>query len=472
MTSAMEAKVWRVPDVSKPLSSSAQLDAPSSLREARTAPRWWVERISSSSVEIGLIVIGLVVNLTLAPHNLGGDGRVRFHALSLLLQQGTLDNSKYSLIGPLFSAPFWFLGTIWQNSVWWASRFNVFVFAIGLLAMYWLLRDRIDRKLLHAFLLLLVAASIFPNQLEYYYGEVFTAVFVAVGTLAIVFGPTLLGWIAVIVGVANTPATLAGMCLMVLLRILQRGRVRSVLALIAALGLVGLENTIRRGSPLNGGYEAGFNNPIFFGLLGILFSYGKGLIFFTPGLFLPVRRRLLAQIGTAGRQLYTVYTLWIAFVIALVLLYSHWWAWFGGNFWGPRFFLFASLPASLVLAVRLRYPGNHLAGNLLTLVALALSSWVAITGMVFDRAGTDACLNGYVNMIGLCAYTPQYSGLWRALATPLLFTKRDMAMTGYCAVVFLYLAWPLLRTMASQAHALWQDMTNAEGVRWLWRLRF
>jgi hypothetical protein len=139
-----------------------------------------------------LIVLGLVINFSMAPHNLGGDGEVRFHALSLLLQRGILDTSKYSLTGPLFSAPLWLLGTVWRSSIWWVSRFNFFVFAIGLLAMYLLLRHRIDRKLLHAFLLLLVAASLFPNQLDYYYGEVFTAVFVAVGTLAIVFGPSLL----------------------------------------------------------------------------------------------------------------------------------------------------------------------------------------------------------------------------------------------------------------------------------------
>ncbi len=442
--------------MSMPLTSPPRQATPSPSREARTAPRWRIEWRFSSSVEIGLIVLGLVINFTMAPHNLGGDGEVRFHALSLLLRRGILDTSKYSLTGPLFSAPLWFLGAVWQSSIWWVSRFNFFIFAIGLLAMYLLLRDRIDRKLLHAFLLLLVAASLFPNQLDYYYGEVFTAVFVAVGTLAIVFGPSLLGWITVIVGVANTPAALLGMGLMVLLRILHQWRVRSALALVAVIGIIGVENTVRRGGPLNSGYEAGFGYPIFF----------------TPGLFLPVKSRLLAQTGMAGRQLYTVYMLWIAFVIGLVLLYSDWWAWFGGYFWGPRFFLFASLPASLVLAVRLRSPGNHLAGNLLTLVALALSSWVAISGVVFDMGGTLACTTGYEKLISLCAYTPQFSGLWRALAVPLPFGKRSAAVAGYCVVVFLYLAWPLLQTMASQVHALWQDLTSAEGVRRLWRMRF
>ena len=38
----------------------------------------------------------------------------------------------------------------------------------------------------------------------------------------------------------------------------------------------------------------GFSYPAFFGILGIVFSLGKGLLFFAPGLFLPVRDRLAA----------------------------------------------------------------------------------------------------------------------------------------------------------------------------------
>lgn len=333
----------------------------------------WMTGTARDAIDVGLIVVGLLINLVLVPHNLGGDGESRFQSLSLLLQHGILDDSKYSLIGPVFSAPLWFLGLLWQGPVWWVSRFNFFVFALGLLALYWLLRRHIDRRLLSTLLLILIAASLFANQLEYYYAEVFTAIFVAVGTLAAVFGPSLAGWALVAVGVANAPATLLGMGCMALVRILRQRRVRYALALLAAVGLIGLENTIRHGGPLASGYEAGFGNNIFFGLLGILFSYGKGLIFFTPGLFLPVKKHLLTRVGDAGPRLYTLYLLWIAFVLGLVLVYSDWWAWFGGYFWGPRFFLFSSVPASLVLAVRLRYPGEHLAGNLLTLLAFALS---------------------------------------------------------------------------------------------------
>src|SRR6185437_9984369 len=97
--------------------------------------------------------------------------------------------------------------------------------------------------------------------------------------------------------------------------------------------------------------------------------------FFTPGLFLPVRRYLLAQGNENGPRLYTLYLLWLAFVGGMLLVYAHWWAWYGGWFWGPRFFLFASLPAALALAVRLHARNAGLGANLLTLGALALSFW-------------------------------------------------------------------------------------------------
>lgn len=130
------------------------------------------------------------------------------------------------------------------------------------------------------------------------------------------------------------------------------------------------------------------------------------------------------------------------------------------------------MPASLVLAVRLRYPGNHLSGNLLTLLAFALSIWVAIAGMVFQTQGLLECTKGYDKLVGLCVYTPQYSVLWRAFAVPLPFGKRNAVETLYCVIVFLYVAWPLLQTVAAQIRALWHDMTQAEGVRWLLRIRF
>ena len=61
------------------------------------------------------------------------------------LAYGELPDMKYSLVGPLFSTPLWFLGTISRTPWWWTSRFNVIVLGAGLLCICLLLKDRLPR---------------------------------------------------------------------------------------------------------------------------------------------------------------------------------------------------------------------------------------------------------------------------------------------------------------------------------------
>src|SRR5258708_20180570 len=150
---------------------------------------------------------------------------------------------------------------------------------------------------------------------------------------------------------------------MVLNRIGKNKRLRYVLVVVAAAGLIAAEAWIRRGSPLNTGYqndagyrnlmpysgEPGFSYPFFFGLLSILFSFGKGLFFFAPGLLLPVRGLISRIRSSLKMELYSMYLLWISFLVGLVLVYSPWWAWYGALPLVSRFFLFASIPASFAL---------------------------------------------------------------------------------------------------------------------------
>ena len=103
----------------------------------------------------------------------------------------------------------------------------------------------------------------------------------------------------------------------------------------------------------------GFSYPFLFGLLAILFSFGKGLVFFTPGLFLPLKERLRA-LGERGSALWRLHTSWLLFTASLVLIYASWWDRSGDWFWGPRFFLFASVPASFALALWASRPSPRL----------------------------------------------------------------------------------------------------------------
>ncbi|HEY7122600.1 MAG TPA: hypothetical protein VH540_01495 [Ktedonobacterales bacterium] len=420
-----------------------------------------------TACEIVLLLVGCLFQFLQAPTNISGDGYIRFQALTDLLAYGHLSAAKYSLIGPLFSAPFWLLGKVVLTPEIVTSRYNLFLFIGGLAAFYWLLRNQLEHSLLRQFFLILLVGSMFTNQLPTYNAEVFTAVGVGVGVLAAVVRTSLPAWVVIVLGVANAPASVAGLACVVAKHVLDSKKWRYTLALFAALALIAGEAWLRRGSPLTSGYEGdkgnqtvmpysglpGFSYPLFFGILSILFSFGKGLVFFAPGLLLPIKSRLLSLGQEAAQHLYNVYLLWGAFLIGLVLIYAKWWAWYGGWTWGPRFFLFASIPASFALAVRLHRLDGSLPANLLTAAALTLSFWVGIDGATFGKQGLETCTQNQYALEFLCHYVPEFSVLWRPFVVPEQLEWGQLLYIAYSALVFVYLALPLLRVIASQSLA-------------------
>lgn len=426
--------------------------------------------------ETALIVLGLLGNFFLLPHSMWWpDGGLRFHALSEMLTQGKMPDTKYSLVGPLFSIPFWTLDTI-DQTFWWSTRYNVFVFAAGLLATYWLLKDHVDRGLLRKFFLLLVVASMFSHHLLFYYGEVFTAIFVAVGCIAIVVGPVMAGWCAIILGVVNTPATVVGLILLDAKHVFENKRVRYILAVIIAVALILIEAWIRRGSPLATGYaddggektvmpysgRPGFSNPIFFGLMSLLLSAGKGIFFFAPGLLLPIRQTLRKVRETAKVDLFAIYMLWIVFLVGLLLTYSCYWSWHGGWFWGPRYLLFASIPASFALAVRLRWRDASLSMNIITILVLCLSVWVGINGAVYgDEALRNICI-GSTWETPQCYNTPEFSVLWYPFVVYQPLNSGQFIYLLYSLFAGVYLLVPLLITTGRQLITIMRE------VGWSW----
>lgn len=434
-----------------------------------------------AAIETALIVAGLLVQWLYLPFHFGPDAQDRYTALSQLLTSGTISNSRYSMIGPLFSAPLWELGRLAKGSVWWVERYNFLLFVAALAAIWLLLRDRMDRGILRLFLLLLVAATMFPNHLSNYYGEVFTSLLVCVGLIAVATGRGRWGWPLVVVGVANTPATLLGLAGIALVWALVTRRLRYLLAPIAAFALIAAEAWIRFGSPFANAYggdhgyvtvmpysgRPGFSYPIYFGVLALLFSFGKGLLFYAPGLFLPVRRQLARLRERTSLNAAALYGAWLAFVVGLLLVYGHWWAWYGGNFWGPRFLLFAAIPAAFALAVRLRTSGATPLGNLATLVAALLSCWVALNGAVFDQpALTAVCHANNYALETLCHNTLEFSALWRPFVVPAQITHHDWALIGYFTIVALWIATPVAVALAKQIGSGARGILGAGGWRW------
>ena len=429
-----------------------------------------------------------VFSMALAlPYNVTGDGATRFEALDKLLRQGVGATSRYSLIGPLVSTPLYLLGAALGSAEHGVAFFNLTVFVLGLIAFHLLLRRHLEPGIRRRFLLLLTVGSMFPAALASYYGETFTAIMVAVGLTAALLASRrvgrVAGWIAVALGVANTPATLVGLGLALLGRIWATRRLRYALVGAGALALIAGESLMRRGALFATVYTSdagaktimpysglpGFSYPFLFGALAILLSFGKGLVFYTPGLFLPLKRHLMA-LGEGGAALWRVHASWLLFVAGLVVVYASWWDWSGDWFWGPRFFLIASVPASLALAVWVSRPSPRLWVNLLALGLLTLSIWVGVDGAVFNQFDLHACQVNHYQYGALCDFTPEFSALWRPLvnlglygpgatfASVESFQPRAILFALCAPLAWLSIAAPLLRAIAGQTRALATDL--------------
>lgn len=275
-------------------------------------------------IEGWLIMVGLLLLIIAQDQLLGADGLARYEALRQLLERGEMPETIYSMIGPLFATPVWMIGNIAGDVQIWLQHYNVIIFALGIGLTWWMLRDLMDRDLLRRFLLLLVAGSMIAPNANNFYGETFTMLGVGLGILAVVAGRAKLGWTAIVLGAANTPASLVGLGLVSAAETLRWKRLRYMIpAAIGGLLVIG-EIALRRGfaseytnnvtiaktvMPYSG--LDGFSYPFLFGILAILFSLGKGLIFYLPGILLPVRKRMREIHDPAGVDLERAYVLWM-----------------------------------------------------------------------------------------------------------------------------------------------------------------
>ncbi len=386
------------------------------------------------------------------PHRIAGDGEIRYEALVRLFETGKLAAPRYSMIGPLFATPLYFFGKALGDPRAATAHLNIVLFTLGTFLFGRELSRELSPERTRGALLLFTFASMFPNHVQVFYGEVFTTLAVTLGVFWITRGRDRLGSLAIVLGGANTPGSLVAIGL-VALRLAYRERRPSLLLLpVATFALVTLENLVMRGGPFLSGYEGdvgfktvmpysglpGFSYPLVLGVLALLFSFGKGLLFFTPGLFAPLAKDASERLRFIQHTL-----LW--FVVGLLLVYGRWWSWYGGSFWGPRFLLAASVPATIALATYLRTPDarrDPWRGGLLVL-AIGFSFWVGVNGLVFDQNGLGICWRDDYALEALCHFTPEHSVLFHPFIDfeSTVPTKSRPLALAVCAIWAIAFAW-------------------------------
>ena len=316
----------------------------------------------------------------------------------------------------------------WLDGAWFILHHNLFLLAVGLWVAWKLLR-RLGWSIPATgnFCLLVMCGGLFGDAIRHFYGENFTALLVAIGSLWLACG-CVWGNVCLVIGVANTPATLLAYGLILLRRIWEKRSWRPLLWLLLLGALLLGDHLLRHGLSLATGYEgdvgqktfmpysglSGFSYPFFLGVLGILFSFGKGLLFFFPALALWLEPRWRGKDNS--RELLNC---WLLFVAGMILVYAKWWSWYGGWSFGPRFFLFAGFPSALLMLNAIHEaPQNSWRQNLLVVFIIFWQCYVGFCAVHYGMDGIQFLKEDHFAYESFNHYIPEFTVLfnsWRSL---------------------------------------------------------
>ena len=413
---------------------------------------------SQERIELSLLLLGIyLLAVTLNP-SITSDGLIRFTAVEAIISGESIPIFKLSLVQAVLSLPLAYAAKLLGLPLsFLVSYFNFSAFLIlGTSILISLKRIYSLRVALLTFLVLL-SASVLPHHLQLYFGEAFSALAICAGVLltpkSYLRAAFLIG-----LGIANTPALLPPAVVGSLLLIKKRPAFLYGIAM--ATFLILLENYFKYDSLSQSPYllsaekgmqtflpysgNPGFSYPIFFGILSVILSFGKGIIFYIPNLLALCNSSLLKKM-----RLQNIYGVALACTItAVILVYAKWWAWYGGDFWGPRFFLILTIPAAIAVATLIGSMRNaSISKALLLLAMMTIATWVGIDGVIFGQFHMELCWTNNYQYEMFCWYTPEFSALWRPfvvltwreLFTYILNSERFI-FALWQAIVFLYLS--------------------------------
>lgn len=406
-------------------------------------------------VDLSLILLCLLAIFKMADPAISGDGAVRYKAL-VNLADAHIPSIKFSLIQPICSLPIYKLAELLgAQPAEWVAYFNCIVFAcLVLFILFYNWGADSETRVTSSMLLL--AATMFPHHVHHYYGEVLSACLISMGLLSIRRNP-LISFLSLGFGVANTPAILPAFAIAAIFIFYKTKRIIYLFFICLPIALFLIENLTKYGgllpmqymNALERGFKtvlpysglSGFSYPLLLGVLSILFSFGKGLLWFIPGLLLFGRKDIRQLIRNSAIEIET----FLVFIVAIIFCYAKWWAWYGGNFWGPRFFLVACVPAAILMAhsiVHWRLLSRK--SNMLVVTCFLLSAWGCAQGFIYEQQGLGICCQDNYAIEALCWYVPEFSPLWRQFVTGF---NSEHGRQGFYFVSIAILSWLLLRSL-------------------------
>jgi hypothetical protein len=245
--------------------------------------------------EVFLLAIGLLILIKTLNPTIGGDGAIRYEAIRQIAS-GQIPELKYSLIQPIFSIPLLRVSNVLGISeLRLISYFNLIIFLFFILIALVLITQRWNLNIAVKTLLIFTAASMMPHNLQNYYGEVLTSLFLIISVLL----PKklwLLSSVLIAIATMNTPAILPAVVICIFYFTYKTKEYKFIFSAFLSILAVISENLLKYGSiagtpyleEVERGFQTvlpysglpGFSYPLFFGVLSIVFSIGKGIIFF------------------------------------------------------------------------------------------------------------------------------------------------------------------------------------------------
>ncbi len=366
-------------------------------------------------------VLAMFVLLAAMPAMRSADDRLRKEAV-FVLADGHGQFLKYALIMPMLAVVPYRVGRAFGLGDWTVDHFVLLVWVPWSLLVGARLARLRDVKF-GVGVVTLTTISMFSLFVTGFNAEALALMLVSYGALLAIDGRRLttraVGGVLMAIGAACVPVQVLALGVVGLV-MLRRRNAWFLLASGAAVVITIVDATWTMGhlavskyphevghfkDLLPWGDVANFGYPFVFGLVGILFSFGRGLLWFQPALFVRSVQPATDVVRTWRRAL-TLY------VVVMIPVYSKWWAWYGGFTFGPRFFLLGVVPAAVIVTERLQTAGGVTRWAVGVLLAL-WNAWVAIAGSVFflTPVANALCRAEQFRYEPACWYFGEYSPL-------------------------------------------------------------